>query len=287
MRTVKIMLLGDTHGNTKFVSNCVIPAAREAGARWIYQVGDFGYWEHTPEGVEYLNAVNEACIVEGVEIVFIQGNHDKVSLIPKKYNEVLGFFHVRSNIWFAPNGTVWAPDGKTNFIALGGAYSVDKMWRLDQEHMNAKNMATKSLGNYDYPRSERLAMAHEKTKGSLWFPEEQMSNEEFDRILKNVTDDIDVILAHDKPFASNPMIRLSPIPECEPNQRNLQKAVNVLKPKLLVHGHLHVRYVDTIRCGDDNTYTRVEGLGADVPNFNQHESSWEPTDAWEFLTLGE
>ena len=46
----KIMLLGDTHGNTGFVLHQVIPAAKAAGVKWIYQVGDFGYWEHTTDG---------------------------------------------------------------------------------------------------------------------------------------------------------------------------------------------------------------------------------------------
>lgn len=285
VRKIKIMLLGDTHGNTKFVSNVAIPAAAKEGVRWIYQVGDFGYWEHTIEGADYLDMVNESCVANGVEIVFIQGNHDKVSLIKTKYSEIDGFFRVRPNIWYAPNGLVWSPDGKTNFIALGGAYSLDKKARLQQEAERARQILKEENLSREYSMQYRVRMAEERSQGTLWFPEEEIPADEFDRILRNTSEKIDVILAHDKPFASNPMFRLTPVPECEPNQRRLQQAVNVLKPKLFVHGHLHARYTDTIRCGDNNAYTRVEGLGADVPNFNQLESSWEPTDAWEFLNL--
>ncbi len=279
------MLLGDTHGNTKFVVNQVIPTAVAEGVRWIYQVGDFGYWEHTDEGITYLDEVNEACISSGVEIVFLQGNHDKVSLIPSRYSEILGFYKVRANVWFVPNGTVWSPNGKTNFLALGGAYSLDKSWRLEEELRKAKGLASKSYLRGQYSQEYIITMSREQTAETLWFPEEQMTDDEFDRILKSISTKIDVILAHDKPLSSNPLVKLSPVPECQPNQRNLQKAVNVLKPELFVHGHLHVRYTDTIRCGNDYEYTRVEGLGADFPNFSQSASSWTPSDAWEFLTL--
>jgi len=281
------MLLGDTHGNTGFVLNKVIPAAKAAGVQWIYQVGDFGYWEHTDEGVQYLDEVQEGLVLAGLNLVFIAGNHDKVSLISKRYPKVDDFYIVRSSIWFAPNGTQWEFEG-TSFVALGGAYSVDKDWRLKVEAERAINLAAGNayyaLG--DYPDHYVAERAHAETAESLWFPEEEMTDDDLDRILLDLRDTkVDVILAHDKPLSSNPMIKLLPIPECQPNQRRLQKAVNTLQPKLFVHGHLHCRYTDTIRSGDNNNYTRVEGLGADVPNFNQIESSWEPTDAWEILDL--
>src|SRR5687768_8364151 len=125
------MLLGDTHGNTRFIANAAIRAAKAEGVEWIYQVGDFGYWEHTTEGEDYLDVVSSALTESGQQLVFIAGNHDKTSLIFKKYTKVDGFYMVRPNIWFAPNGTQWEFEG-TSFLALGGAYSVDKKWRLQQ-----------------------------------------------------------------------------------------------------------------------------------------------------------
>jgi predicted phosphodiesterase len=284
----KIMLLGDTHGNIGFVRNRAIPAAKAAGCRWIYQVGDFGYWEHTPEGVQYLNDVQESLVESGIHLVFIAGNHDKTSLIVDKYPMIMGFYAVRPSIWFAPNGVQWDFEGYS-FLALGGAYSIDKQWRLEQEAAQAKNRVATMRAHYEregYSESYMRNRAVEKTAETLWFPEEEMTDLELEKILIDIRGTrIDVILAHDKPFASNPGVKLSPIPECEPNQRRLQKAVNILQPKLFVHGHLHIRYTDTIRCGDGNAYTRVEGLGADVPNFNQTPGSWEPSDAWEILDL--
>lgn len=280
------MLLGDTHGNTGFVVNKVIPAAKIAGIKWIYQVGDFGYWEHTSQGEDYLDEIQAALVDAGLNLLFIAGNHDKVSLIPKKYSKVDGFYSVRPSIWFAPNGTQW-DFAETSFLALGGAYSVDKEWRLKSEAENAKNLTKYAYyAQGDYTADYVLERSNRDTKETLWFPEEEMTDEELEKILVDLRDTkVDVILAHDKPLSSNPMIKLMSIAECIPNQRRLQKAVNTLQPKLFVHGHLHCRYTDTIRCGDNNAYTRVEGLGADVPNFNQRESSWTPEDAWEILNL--
>lgn len=282
----KIMLLGDIHGSDAFFRRHVIPAAIKEGVRWIYQVGDFGYWEHTDEGTEFLNEISDALIGTGIELVFIPGNHDKVSMIPSRYNMLEGFYTIRPALWYAPNGTHWTVDGK-GFLVLGGAYSVDKDYRLKAEAAKAqKIIASRQGSNYDYGIDYVTAQAHAEAAETLWFPEEEMTDSELDKILASVkAEDVDVILAHDKPLASNPMVKLMPIAECIPNQRRLQKAINALQPELFVHGHLHARYTDTIRCGDNDAHTRVEGLGADVPNFNQLVNSWEPSDAWEILNL--
>jgi Icc-related predicted phosphoesterase len=257
---MKLMLLGDVHGNVKFMTEVVIPAAKANKVDWIYQVGDFGYWEHTTTGKYFLDEVSNSLVEEGIKFIFIQGNHDKVSMIFDTYTPIDDFYRIRAHLWYAPNGTVWSPnDGKTNFIALGGAYSIDKAWRLKQER--ARNAI--QPGTY--------------YNETLWFPEEEMTDDQLDVILNNVSERIDVILAHDKPMASNPRKTLHVIPECQPNQRRLQKAVKVFQPKLFVHGHLHDRYTDFIFSGDDGRTTQVEGLGADVSD--------KYSDAWEFMEI--
>jgi predicted phosphodiesterase len=282
----RIMLLGDIHGASDFFETKVMPVAIAEKIKWIYQVGDFGYWEHTDQGIMFLNNVSNALVGTGIELVFIQGNHDKTSLIPNRYNPIDGFYSIRPSVWFAPNGTHWTVEG-TGFVALGGAYSIDKQDRLDMEAAKAETIfKSRILSNREYSANYVAEKARSETVETLWFPEEEMTDVELDSILNGLNpDEVDVILAHDKPFMSNPGIRLLPIDECIPNQRRLQKAVNVLKPKLFVHGHLHIRYRDTIRCGDDNSYTVVEGLGADVPNFTQSANDWRADDAWEILNL--
>jgi predicted phosphodiesterase len=282
----KIMLLGDTHGNTKFILQA-IAEAKNQGVRWIYQVGDFGYWEHTPWGVLYLDNVSEALMAAKIELVFIQGNHDKVSIIPERYNAMQGFYSIRPGLWYAPNGTYWDMHG-TSFLVLGGAYSVDKDIRLEDEAAKANQDAKTMFARGEYAWNRCLDAAREKNSETYWFPEEEMTDEELNTIISDIGDQpVDIILAHDKPFSSNPMVKLLPIAECVPNQRRLQKAINTFQPKMFVHGHLHTRYRDTVRCGDDNAYTVVEGLGADIPNFTQSITDWRADDAWEILTIGE
>jgi Icc-related predicted phosphoesterase len=260
------MLLGDTHGNTDFVTTVVIPAAQAKGVQWIYQVGDFGYWEHQNAGQVYLTAVNEALVRHGMHMIFIQGNHDKVSMISETYLEEDGFYKVRSNLWYAQNGTVWSPNkGKTNFMALGGAYSVDKRWRLEREQYLLDQIHKDLRATYESTYRE-----------SLWFPEEEITDDELDVILSNVNQRVDVLLTHDKPFSANTPFELLPIRECEPNQRRIDKAIKALTPKLVVHGHLHKRYTTSIR-NSDSGFTVVEGLGADV--------SYDEESAWEFMDI--
>jgi predicted phosphodiesterase len=281
----KVMLLGDIHGDLEFVDKYVISAAKEADVEWIYQVGDFGYWEHMPAGREFLDELTRVLTQSGLKLVFIAGNHDKISYLEKNYQLVDGFRPVRTNIWFAPNGTQWEFESKS-FVALGGAYSIDKRQRLEDEAALAETKFNAfKRTRTDMPEGYLRAQAKSETEGLYWFPEEQMSDGEVMNYVAALQDvKIDVILAHDKPFASNPGIELLPINECIPNQYRLQYAVRSLKPKLFVHGHLHVRYTDEIRCGDDGMFTRVEGLGANVPNFSQ-QASFHPSDAWEILTL--
>src|SRR4051812_6589522 len=96
------------------------------------------------------------------------------------------------------------------FVALGGAYSVDKQWRVNEERKR-------------------------RAPGTLWFPEEEMTDTEFYRHLAGPSP-VDVLLAHDKPRAANPDWNRKDLPECWPNQDRIQAAAVTLKSKLLVHG---------------------------------------------------
>lgn len=256
---MKILIAGDIHGNLSHLAY-LYSKAMEEGIDRIFQLGDFGFWEHMPEGVKFLDEANRHAYHAGVTLYFLDGNHDKTSLLLDRYTERddEGFIIVREHIRYAPRGHRWTW-GQTRFAAFGGAYSVDKAWRLDLEHQQ------------DAPEA-------------LWFPEEEMSDEDMARFLTN-TDPVDIILAHDKPRASNPQWNRKAIVECHPNQNRLQMAVRALKPGLFVHGHLHVRYTDTIMSGDERHFTRVEGLHCD-PEATMHWP-YDPAESWIILDTGE
>ncbi|MEV6429297.1 metallophosphoesterase [Nocardia sp. NPDC051463] len=269
-----VLMTGDLHGNTDHAVRLVGIAVRQECER-MFVLGDFGAWEHTPDGRRYFDVVNRVARKRRVHVYFLDGNHDKTSLIHELYDEKAdddGFLVCRSNIRYAPRGHRWVW-GETRFAAFGGAYSVDKPWRLAKEAQVERNAA----------RRRRFGSSrHPVTAGKLWFPEEQMPDEEFDAALAADPTPVDVLLAHDKPRDSTPDWNRKNLPECLPNQDRVQRAVNTLRPGLMLHGHLHYRYTDTIRCGADR-WTRVEGLGADPEA--SHPRDYAPDQSWLVLRL--
>ena len=71
----RVLIAGDTHGNTKWVKHLTEVAARN-DCPVIIQAGDFGYFPDHRDGPRFLSAVDQACAANGVELWFIDGNHD-------------------------------------------------------------------------------------------------------------------------------------------------------------------------------------------------------------------
>lgn len=269
----KVLMAGDIHGNTEHALALLQVAARQDCAR-MFVLGDFGAWEHTVGGKQYFDVVDRAARKLRVQVYFLDGNHDKSSLVREMYGGKTdddGFLVCRKNIRYAPRGHRWVWDG-TSFVAFGGAYSVDKLWRLAKEALRERNAQRHRLFG-----STRERMTAE----TLWFPEEEMTDDEFEELLAQDDSPVDVLLSHDKPAAADPEVNRKNYAECLPNQERIQRAVQTLRPALLLHGHLHYRYTDTISCGAD-AQTRVEGLGADPEAMVDGADS---TDSWLVLSL--
>lgn len=251
IQPMKILLAGDVHGNTSHM-HYLMSEAKHNGCDRIFQLGDFGYWEHFPRGVRYLDETNRAAKQAGIVVYFLDGNHDKTSMLLEKYTETddEGFILVRPNVRYARRGHVWEWAGK-KFIALGGAYSVDKEYRLAVEQ-------------------------HENSPaGTQWFPEEEMTDKELHNYLLAAPQTVDFMFAHDKPRLSKPGWNRKDLEECWPNQNRLQEAMDMLKPRLFAHGHLHHRYDDAVMT--PYGYTQVLGLDADpwtAERFYRVENSW-------------
>lgn len=248
---MKILVCGDTHGNTEHVVT-LLEVAKSKGCDRIFQVGDFGAWEHMDDGIRFFDDVNWHAEARGIPVYWLDGNHDKTSLVLEKYGDDRddeGFLTCRQFIKYAPRGHVWVWHGKT-FMALGGAYSVDKDYRLAIEQ-------------------------HENSPiGTQWFPEEEMTDEELNGYLADAPRHVDVLLTHDKPRSSDPGWHRKDLLECWPNQDRIEKAVQQLQPNLLIHGHLHFPYQQQIRNGEG--WTTVVGLDSDPWSWSRghHKHSW-------------
>lgn len=260
-----LMLAGDVHGYFNHVIT-LLDRARNKGVPRIFQLGDFGAWEHTADGVEYFDDVSRYAEQRGVTVYFLGGNHDNERLVMEMYGDVRdeeGFVRVRKNLYMAPRGHVWEWGG-TRFIALGGAYSVDKEWRLQLERVDQFKAER---------RAARVGEVPADKSGTLWFPEEEMTDAQFMEIMDRVTENwgtVDVVLSHDKPRGSNPPWSRKDLPECLPNQNRLQHALVELRAKRLYHGHLHFPYTDRIPTRDGQ-YAWVFGLDCD-PRAAEHHN---------------
>ncbi|MBL1077475.1 metallophosphoesterase [Nocardia sp. 2] len=263
-----VLIVGDLHGNSSHALALLQVAVRNDCEK-IFAVGDFGAWEHIPSGRRYFDVVNKAARKAGVTVYFLDGNHDKSSLLHEYYSERRddeGFLLCRKFVRYAPRGHRWTWDD-TTFAAFGGAYSTDKHWRLAREARRD-----------DLTGSRRQRV----TTGTLWFPEEEMTDQELDDLLEADSSPVDILLTHDKPRASSPKFNRKNKPECFPNQDRVQRLVETLHPTILFHGHLHYRYTDSIPSTDTHR-TRVEGLAAD-PNASQHPA-YSPDHSWHILPL--
>lgn len=280
---MRLFILGDTHGNTDWLRDYVFPTAAKLNPFGIIQLGDFGAWEHTDSGIEYMDAVAALTEQYLIPVFWLHGNHDKHSLVLDWYGEDRnpdGFIRCRPGVYYIPQGHTWVWEG-VKFRVFGGAYSVDKEWRLETERERYR----KALNVEGYRRQAgRPPLDIEPTFETLWFPEEEMTDVEFAKLMEADSSKVDVIFSHDKPRGANlgPHFNLKDLPECMPNQDRLQRALVAHQPDWWFHGHFHHRYETMVRNGDDDAFTRVVGLSCDpdgAPRF------WRPTHSWSVLDI--
>jgi len=237
---MRIMFLGDVHGNINHMVK-ICEVAKSEDVDEIIQVGDFGYWEHTKDGVAYLDVLAN---ILPCALRFIDGNHDNHPLLWSKYHNAGGASVIRSKSHYAgkpsvtrdmkpviqyqhrgsvrgyPFNAVDVTDGVTMQF-MGGAFSVDISYR---QRMNRQ-------GNM------------------CWWPEEMITDAEIADAKSAACwfDGIDVLVSHDVPSGA-PLGRLTNLTlnktledESRRCRRQLLEVVRATKPKLLIHGHYHTR----------------------------------------------
>lgn len=228
-----VLLVGDTHGNTRWWTGEVIPAALAHGVELIVQLGDFGYWSDTSRFVQTVSAAP-------VPVLFLDGNHEhhpqlraavearraRVQLNPTAPVPLSG------SLVYLPRGARLLWDG-VRVAALGGAHSIDRRLR---------------------------------TPDVDWFAEEGVTTADLDRLTGG--GQADVLLTHDVPTgAAVPLIDRSllphawsaELPACDAHRQLLARAVDDVRPSLLVHGHYHVRWSGELQ----RPWGRCEVLGLD------------------------
>lgn len=63
----RVLVAGDTQGNTAWVDG-LVGAAAEQGCPIVIQIGDVGYFPDHPDGPRFLTAVDTACSWPAIEL---------------------------------------------------------------------------------------------------------------------------------------------------------------------------------------------------------------------------
>lgn len=274
MIELEVLFAGDTHGATAHVDYLLRTAEAEACQK-LFVVGDFGFWEHEHQGRVFLDKVDRLAARRGIDVAALDGNHDNWPLVLENHPErdADGLVVVRDHVRYVPRGHRWTW-GVTNILALGGAASLDKEWRLDKEARRTAKARRKASFR---PQSAQLPATVRDYAGTLWFPEEELTDGDVDRVLAD-TSAVDLLLTHDKPRRSRSGTRRKEDPRAWPNQERVQRVVDALRPARLIHGHLHARYRDQVGS------TIVDGLACD-PDAGWGLPGYRREDSWIASTL--
>lgn len=256
---MKILAVGDTHGNTSAICNVAIPQAQKNDCETLIQCGDFGYWEHYDDGKRFLDKVSKHLVRNQMKMLWIDGNHENH---PKLWADYApggdGLCLIRPNLHYIPRGTVFKL-GHVTCLGLGGAFSIDRDWRINQELIA------------DRPQT-------------LWWPTELIRPEDAEVAIENAKEygPIDIMFTHDCPSGTDiPGIHSENkwiFPETWRNRDLLREVFDRVQPRLLIHGHYHVRYVSKLPLKPHEAkleggllewdYCRVDGLANDgFPGF--------------------
>lgn len=203
---MRLMILGDVHGQTNWAVKMIRQAKRKEVDR-IIQVGDFGIWTHWLDGITFLDTLNEELRKAGIKLYFVAGNHSNFDHIewheangPKDYN---GHTYLRTHILYTGRTNYWQW-GTRSYCAAGGAVSVDK------DH---------------------------RTLGETYWSQEKLPVEKVVE-LERVGRRADYLITHDAPTCV-PMSNLKPDLESAAHRQLMDRVGKVIRPTLWFHGHYH------------------------------------------------
>jgi predicted phosphodiesterase len=236
----KYLFLGDTHGDVDFLERVIEVAQAESAE--IIQLGDWGYW--WPGGSQPMsgmpaNYIANLLLDSDVTMRFIDGNHDwHPKLQGLLSTEPGGGCIIAPGLIYQPRGSTLEDEDGTRFLFCGGAPSIDKAARRE---------------------------------GYSWWPEEEITDDEHAKAMM-ANGPIHVLVTHDAPGfppgygpLGSPRFQAAG----ERSMGLIRALVNQHQPELLVHGHWHERYSQTV-----GVSTRLEGIDCNLGLFSDSWLLW-------------
>lgn len=211
-----IYVTGDTHGSYRHVRRYI--REHDLGSDDVLIcLGDTGldYF-----GDERDHKVKDKANRMGIQLLCIRGNHDRnPARLPGYHLEAWRGGRIYRddrwpNILFARDGSVFNLDGRTA-VAIGGAYSVDKAYRL--------------------------------AKGYEWFPDEQLTEEEKRVVEAALADrdwEVDTVLSHTCPASFVPQEALHAAIDQSTVDTSTEDWLQTIESRLAYNrwfcGHFHI-----------------------------------------------
>lgn len=217
---MRILLVGDTHGNRRWWEHGVLPCAQRYEVDLVCQVGDFGYW---PDRSGRWDAFLATVAASPVPVFFLDGNHEdhralgeavadaRAGSSPDRSSPV----HLGGSLSYLPRGSRLTWDG-VRIAVLGGAHSIDRRLR---------------------------------TPGVDWFKEESVALEDLDLLAAGGP--ADVLLTHDVPASAPvaglpleqmPQVWRTELADALAHRMLVERGLDAVEAPLLVHGHFHVSW---------------------------------------------
>lgn len=199
---MRVLVVGDTHSEVRSWATVVTRAIATTTPDVILSVGDFGYWPDHPEGRLFLEVVERSVATAGIDVLFIDGNHEQHDRLEAGPSPVA----VGRRIYYIPRGARWCWEG-VHFGALGGAVSPDRDDRIE---------------------------------GWDWFAEEAIDQSDLQRLGGARLDVLVTHDAPSWcPLEGMPFVSASVDRDTRRNRRFVDQAVDATCPALVLHGHWH------------------------------------------------
>ncbi len=250
---MKIMIVGDTHGQIKNLRP-KLQLAGKMNVQHVLQVGDFGLWTHYQDGHTYLDMVQEEAQKAKLTVYAIGGNHenwDHWEWFTENMPTHKGFAMVRSRVLLAPKINSWVWDNK-QFVSAGGAVSVDREWRLQRE----AGVAMDEYGRIPKATGPR----------TMYWPNEEFTDQDVHK-LKMLGLKADFLITHDCSNKTPWYGRLKADPQSEIHRRRIDEVILATEPNLHFHGHMHTKYDWLNFAGEKDgraVYVQTYGLEEDT-----------------------
>ncbi len=216
---MRVLLVGDTHSNTTWLTRTAIPTAHRDSADLIIQLGDFGWWPGQPSGDAFIEAARRSPL----PVWWIDGNHEHHDdLIRRREDAGLDRrdpLHLGGNLTQLARGARVDLDG-VHALVCGGAHSIDRQLR---------------------------------NPGQTWFEAEHITDADITECATG--GHANILFSHDAPAGWDvpglipdevlpPRLRAE-LTACWSHRRALGHGFAAATPSLVVHGHYHSGYATT------------------------------------------